>query len=88
MRFNLESAGEKLTELARVAGAGVTAENFVEWLTRLKTEIGIPARLSEVGAKAEHIRALVAVAIKDTCHRTNPRACTEADFERLFAEAM
>src|SRR4051812_10167627 len=73
MRFNVEAARAKLAELARVAAAGATAEDFIAWLSRLKAEIGIPARLSEVGAKPEHVRPLVAVAIKDTCHRTNPR---------------
>jgi alcohol dehydrogenase class IV len=28
------------------------------------------------------------VAINDTCHQTNPRACTREDFERIFAAAM
>jgi alcohol dehydrogenase class IV len=35
-----------------------------------------------------HIAALVEVAINDTCHQTNPRPCTRADFERIFAEAI
>jgi alcohol dehydrogenase class IV len=88
MRFNLPAAREKLAELARVSGAGSTAEDFLEWLTKLKAEIGIPARLHEVGGKPEHGRPLVAVAIKDSCHQTNPRPCSEADFERLFTEAL
>jgi hypothetical protein len=31
---------------------------------------------------------LVDVAMADTCHRTNPRPCTRADFERMFADAL
>jgi alcohol dehydrogenase class IV len=88
MRFNADAARAKLEELARVSLAGKTAEDFISWLTRLKEQIGIPARLAAAGIKPEHIAPLVAVAIKDTCHRTNPRPCTEADFERLFREAM
>jgi len=88
MRFNLAAARGKLAELARVTGAGSNPEDFVAWLTRLKSEIGIPARLAEVGVKPEHVRPLVSVAIKDSCHLTNPRPCTEADFERLFSEAL
>jgi alcohol dehydrogenase class IV len=34
------------------------------------------------------IPALADVAINDICHQTNPRKCTRADFERIFAEAM
>ncbi|MBM3368954.1 MAG: iron-containing alcohol dehydrogenase, partial [Betaproteobacteria bacterium] len=50
--------------------------------------IGIPARLSELKVKFEHIPRLVEVAEKDICHQTNPRPCTRADFERLFAAAL
>jgi alcohol dehydrogenase class IV len=88
MRFNLDAARAKLDELARVSGAGATAEDFIAWLTRLKAQVGIPARLGAVGMKPEHIKPLVAVATKDTCHRTNPRPCNDADFERIFREAM
>jgi alcohol dehydrogenase class IV len=88
MRFNLEPARAKLTELARISGAGETADDFIAWLARLKTQLEIPARLREVGVKPEHLRPLVAIAIKDSCHRTNPRPCTENDFERMFSEAM
>jgi alcohol dehydrogenase class IV len=88
MRFNLPSAREKMSELARVSRAGATPEDFVAWLTRLKSELNIPARLSEVGMKPEHSPALVAIAFKDTCHQTNPRPCTAADFEHLFRDAL
>src|SRR5213078_4884622 len=50
MRFNLDAARRKFAELARVADAGSTAEDLVTWLGRLKAELGIPARLREVGA--------------------------------------
>ncbi|MES2693599.1 MAG: iron-containing alcohol dehydrogenase [Verrucomicrobiota bacterium] len=88
MRFNLPSAPEKFAELARVSGAGSTGEEFVAWLTRLKAEIGIPARLRDVGCKPEHFARLVAIATDDTCHRTNPRPCTAADFEQLYTTAL
>jgi alcohol dehydrogenase class IV len=100
MRFNLEAAQSKMAELARVAGvpggdAGseeARANAFVAWLTQLKRTLGIPATLSDYrGARAvtrDDIAALVKVAEKDLCHQTNPRPCTAADFERLFASAL
>jgi alcohol dehydrogenase class IV len=100
MRFNLEAARAKMAELARVAGAPgggagseeARADAFVAWLTQLKRTLGIPARLSDYrGARAvtrDDIAALVKVAEKDLCHQTNPRPCTAADFERLFASAL
>ena len=88
MRFNLDAAEAKLAELARVCGAGTTAESFVEWLATLKARIGIPAKLGERGVRKEHIAKLVEIAVKDTCHKTNPRPVTAADFERIFARAL
>ena len=88
MRFNLDAAERKMAELARVCGAGSSAQSFVEWLVALKARIGIPARLGGKGVTAQHIPRLVEIAVKDTCHQTNPKPCTAADFERIFAAAM
>ncbi len=89
-----------MAELARVAGvpgAGGLSERdaaaaFIDWLARMKADLGIPATLSALVAKRAVTRAdvpaLVEVAIHDTCHKTNPRPCTREDFERIFAAAI
>jgi alcohol dehydrogenase class IV len=88
MRFNADAAQARMAELARVCGAGGTADDFIAWLAALKRRIGIPARLGEKGVAREHVARLVEVAVHDTCHQTNPKPCTRADFERIFAEAL
>ncbi|HVO87185.1 MAG TPA: iron-containing alcohol dehydrogenase, partial [Casimicrobiaceae bacterium] len=100
MRFNLPAATAKLAELARVTrapGGDTGAEEararaFVTWLAQLKQSIGIPARLSEYCAPRSLTRSDIArltdIAVADTCHQTNPRPCSRADFERLFADAF
>ena len=100
MRFNAPAAAAKMAELARVAGVpgAVTmpddraAAAFVDWLSRMKADLGIPATLGALAAKRPvskaDVPALVDVAINDTCHRTNPRPCTRADFEALFNSAL
>ena len=97
MRFNLAAASAKMAELAHVVGAAKDAEQanaaaFIDWLVALKRDLAIPAGLSGYQAKRAVTRAdipaLVEVAIKDTCHQTNPRPCTREDFERIFAEAF
>jgi alcohol dehydrogenase class IV len=100
MRFNLSAAADKLAELARVVhapggetgSAETRARAFIQWLGALKADIGIPAKLSDYCAprpvvKAD-IAALTEVATADVCHQTNPRPCTRADFERIFASAF
>jgi alcohol dehydrogenase class IV len=93
MAFNLPSAGDKMAELARVCGASTrqgvaAAEDFVDWLSRLKAELKIPAKLGALGVKREQVAALVDIAIADICHQTNPRACTRGDFVNLFEAAL
>jgi len=100
MRFNLPAATAKLAELARVAkvpGGHTGSEEaragaFIDWLGRLKQEIGIPAKLSHCeGARrvtSDDIPKLIEIAVADTCHRTNPRPCSADDFRRIFVESL
>ena len=91
MRFNRPACAPRLAELGRVTGAPQgedPTQGFIDWLVRLKAAIGIPAKLNAVGITAGQIPALSEAAFQDGCHATNPRACTRADFERLFAGAL
>jgi len=100
MRFNLPAATAKLAELARVAkvpGGHTGSEEaragaFIDWLGRLKQEIGIPAKLSRCEGPrrvtSDDIPKLIEIAVADTCHRTNPRPCTADDFRRIFVESL
>ncbi len=84
MRFNRDAAATKMAELARVAGV----VDLVSWLTALKAELGIPAKLGTLGVTKEQLPRLVEVALADLCHQTNPRPCSRADFEQLFRAAL
>ena len=84
MKFNRSAAAAKMTELARVAGV----QDLIVWLTQLKREIGIPAKLGVLGIREEQVPRLVEVALADSCHQTNPRSCSKQDFEQLFAAAL
>jgi alcohol dehydrogenase class IV len=93
MRFNQAVAVERFALLAQAAGVArgsndESAAAFVAWLTDLKREIGIPAKLGEVKVTARHVSSLVEVAVEDICHRTNPRPCSRNDFAHLFQEAL
>jgi alcohol dehydrogenase class IV len=90
-------ATAKMAELAHVVGVDrptpeAAAQAFIDWLTALKSDLAIPATLGAYVAARPVTRAdipaLVEVAINDTCHQNNPRACTREDFERLFAAAI
>jgi alcohol dehydrogenase class IV len=60
----------------------------VPWLRQLKADIGLAGGLAQRGVDEAQVPRLVAVAAADVCHRTNPRPCTPADFQRFFETAM
>jgi hypothetical protein len=93
MRFNQPVEIERFARMAQAAGVargstGASAQAFVEWLTALKREIGIPAKLREVKVTREHLPKLLDVAVEDICHKTNPRPCSREDFAHLFEQAL
>lgn len=88
LAWNHESAPGKFDELAHVCGVAGGGRQLVPWLGELKRSIGLTGTLSTHGVAREHIPRLVEVAVRDICHRTNPRPCTAHDFERLFAAAL
>ena len=86
LNFNLEAVPDKFAELAHAVGVA-SASAFVPWLARLKHQIGIAPALATVGVKRDQFARLVAVALADSCHQTNPRRCDGADFEDFFTQA-
>ena len=86
--WNREAVPGKFDEMAHVVGAAGGGAGFIAWLRRLKGEIGITGGLAQRGVTREHLPRLVPLAAKDFTGGTNPRPATEADYERLFLQAM
>jgi len=88
LAWNHEAVPHKFDELAHVARVTGGGFAFITWLKHLKQRIGIPGGLAFHGVKPEHLPRLVPLAAKDFTGQTNPRPATEADYERLFTQAM
>ena len=86
--WNREAVPGKFDEMAHVVGAAGGGAGFIAWLRQLKAEIGITGGLAQRGVTREHLPRLVPLAAKDFTGGTNPRPATEADYERLFLQAM
>jgi len=86
--WNLEAVPLKFDELAHAAGLSGGGFAFVAWLKHLKQQIGITGGLALRGVTREHLPRLVPLAHADFTGQTNPRLATEADYERLFLQAM
>jgi hypothetical protein len=88
LAWNHEAVPQKFDELAHAAGVGGGGYALVAWLRHLKLAIGIRGGLQAHGVRREHLERLVPLAAADFTARTNPRPATEADYERLFQQAM
>ena len=88
LAWNAEAVPKKFDELAHVVGVSGGAAGFLGWLKALKRTIGIAPNLTAAGVERAAIPRLVAIAVADICHQTNPRPVEAGDFERLFVEAM
>lgn len=88
LAWNYEAVPAKFDELAHAAGVAGGGAAFVPWLKALKAQIGIGGGLAARGVTAEHLPRLVQLAATDFTGRTNPRPAAEADYERLFRQAM
>ncbi len=95
MRFNLPARIDQFARIAQLLGENVTgldrqeaAERAIAAVERLKTEIGIPQRLRDLGASREQLPQFAekAFAVKRIL-RVNPRAVTCGDLEAILQSA-
>ena len=86
--WNHEAVPAKFDELAHVAGLAGGGAAFVPWLRELRARIGIGGGLAAHGVREDQLAQLVPLAARDFTGGTNPRPATEADYERLFRQAM
>jgi alcohol dehydrogenase len=96
MRYNLPARVGEFAAIARLLGenvAGLTAEQAagkaVEAVDRLRTAIGIPARLRELGVRQDQLRGFAerAAAIRRVL-RVNPRELTLDNIVAIYQSAF
>ncbi len=88
LAWNFEAVPAKFNDLAHAVGLGDAGAALVPWLAQLKAQIGISGGLAARGVRPEHLPRLVALAATDFAGATNPRPAVEADYQRLFQQAM
>ncbi|MCW8334150.1 L-threonine dehydrogenase [Vibrio paucivorans] len=94
-RYNAQVCPERLRDVAKAMGVDVEnmnaeqgAEAALEAIMQLSKDVGIPAGLKELGAKAEDISILADNALKDACGFTNPKQATHEEISAIFSAAM
>ncbi len=85
MEFNEVGMEEEFVELAAALGAKGSVSEF---LHELKSKLGLPEKLSDIGVKEEHLDDLVELAFTDFCLPANPREASKADLRAIYEKAL
>ena len=90
MQFNLPACVEKYAHLAKELGLGgkgskrELAQKTVDAVRQLCEDVGIPARLSDVGVEADKLDAIAEYAANYIQARTNARKASVADVKKIL----
>ncbi|NKE64588.1 iron-containing alcohol dehydrogenase [Ramlibacter sp. RBP-2] len=91
IRFNASAESmRKERRLERMAHAmGLKSANDVaDAVKDMNARLGLPSGLAEMGVQREWFARVIAGAMADHCHKTNPRLATEQDYEEMLAASM
>jgi len=83
VRFNEAAVPEKVRQVAAVFGAA-DGDGLAAALRELNRRIGLPAGLEAMGIEAATFEGVIANALKDHCHGTNPRPASADDYQRML----
>ena len=89
LAFNRPAIADRLARLARYVGlAEASFEGVQAWVLALRTELGIPHTLADLGVAEAHVAELAPMAVRDPTAATNPIPIGEAECRRLFLMAI
>jgi alcohol dehydrogenase class IV len=91
IRFNASAESmRKERRLERMAHAmGLkSAGDVADAVKDMNARLGLPTGLAEMGVQREWFGRIIAGAMADHCHKTNPRLASEQDYEEMLAASM
>ena len=86
--FNRGALQEKLALLARFLNLGETFDDALDWLLRLRDEIGIPPTLGALGVTESMVAQLAPMAAADPSGAGNPVPVSEVALASIYMNAI
>jgi alcohol dehydrogenase len=86
--FNREVLWDKIDRLAAWLGLEGGFSGFMDFVLRLRRDLGVPHTLDRIGVDDARFDEMAAMAVVDPTAGGNPRALTEADARDLYARAL
>jgi 4-hydroxybutyrate dehydrogenase len=91
IRFNSHAASvqieRRLPRMAQAMGLPQDAD-VAQAVANMSKRLGLPTGLSALGVTPSDFEAIVAGAMRDHCHKTNPRLATEADYLEMLQASV
>jgi alcohol dehydrogenase class IV len=91
LRFNESAptvvADNRYARMRRVMNLPAEAD-LAQALHDMTARLGLPTHLSQMGVDASMFDKVVAGALADHCHKTNPREASADDYRHMLAESL
>ncbi|MEY2953816.1 MAG: hypothetical protein RLZZ401_1903 [Pseudomonadota bacterium] len=91
VRFNAHAESlqkeKRLTRMAHAMGLG-SGTDVAEALHDMNARLGLPSGLGAMGVAPAQFDQIIAGALADHCHKTNPRIASPTDYEALLAASL
>ena len=96
MEYNADATGDKYRDIAKAMGVQNTESMSIEEaraaainaVRQLSIDVGIPQKMTEIGAKEEDLQKLAEMSMVDACTPGNPKAPTVEDIKAIYQKAM
>ncbi|MDE2610174.1 MAG: iron-containing alcohol dehydrogenase, partial [Burkholderiales bacterium] len=91
LRFNAQApsviAEHRYARLRRAMGLAADAD-LSEAIREMNARLGLPTGLAQMGVTREMFDKVIHGALRDHCHKTNPREASADDYRRMLEESM